>query len=107
MEQSVDKIAALAIAAQGNLPVQVDKNASIAIVPDGFKVHSTEKFNAHRDRFRGTFNTNNIDSFVDYAKARGIEGLKTSSIQITTFAPKHFSTLVMTPSLVMQMTLQA
>ncbi|ELY3877963.1 DUF2303 family protein [Acinetobacter baumannii] len=77
MEQlNVDKIAALAIAAQGNLPVQVDKNASIAIVPEGFKVHSTEKFNAHRDRFRGTFNTNNIDSFVDYAKARGIEGLK-------------------------------
>ncbi|WP_284084762.1 DUF2303 family protein [Acinetobacter nosocomialis] len=76
MEQSVDKIAALAIAAQGNLPVQVDKKASIAIVPEGFKVHSTEKFNALRDRFRGTFNTNNIDSFVEYAKARGIEGLK-------------------------------
>lgn len=44
MEQlNVDKIAALAIAAQGNLPVQVDKTASIAIVPEGFKVHSTEK----------------------------------------------------------------
>lgn len=45
-------------------------------MPEGFKVHSTEKFNALRDRFRGTFNTNNIDSFVEYAKARGIEGLK-------------------------------
>ena len=58
MEQlNVDKIAALAIAAQGNLPVHVDSTASIAIVPEGFKVHSTEKFNALRDRFRGTFNT--------------------------------------------------
>ncbi|MEN8337117.1 DUF2303 family protein [Acinetobacter baumannii] len=77
MEQlNVDKIAALAIAAQGNLPVQVDKTASIAIVPEGFKVHSTEKFNALRDRFRGTFNTSNIDSFVEYAKARGVAGLK-------------------------------
>lgn len=77
MEQlNVDKIASLAIAAQGNLPVQVDKTASIAIVPEGFKIYSTEKYNALRDRFRGTFQTNNIESFVDYAKARGVAGLK-------------------------------
>ena len=91
MEQlNVDKIAALAIAAQGNLPVQVDKTASIAIVPEGFKVHSTEKFNALRDRFRGTFSTSNIDSFVDYAKARGVAGLKISLIPVARLKPKRF-----------------
>lgn len=91
MEQlNVDKIAALAIAAQGNLPVHVDSTASIAIVPEGFKVHSTEKFNALRDRFRGTFNTNNIDSFVEYAKSRGVEGLKTSLTLAAHLKPKRF-----------------
>ena len=73
---SVEQIKNLAIAAQGNMPIQVDGKASIAIVPDGFKIISTENFNQIRDRFRGTFATLCINSFVGYINDREIEGVK-------------------------------
>ena len=58
MEQAaVQQIANLAVAAQSKLPVQVDPTASIAILPENFKLHSTEKFNAQRDRYRGAYST--------------------------------------------------
>lgn len=67
MEQAaVKQIADLAVAAQSKLPVQVDLDASIAILPEGFKLHSTEKFNAQRDRYRGSYSTSSIPSFVEY-----------------------------------------
>ncbi len=74
--QSIEKIASLALAAQGNMPVQVDRDASIAIIPSDFSIHSTEKFNPYRDRFRGRFSTTIIDAFVAYVSDRNIEGLK-------------------------------
>ncbi|WP_168389484.1 DUF2303 family protein [Acinetobacter indicus] len=71
MEQAaVQQIAELAITAQGTLPLQVDNTASIAILPEGFKLHSTEKFNALRDRYRGAYCTSSIPSFVEYIKYR-------------------------------------
>lgn len=77
MEQnSIEKIASLALAAQGNMPVQVDKNASIAIIPSDFSVHSTEKFNQHRDRFRGRFLTSIIAAFIAYVQDRSVTGVK-------------------------------
>lgn len=67
MEQAaVQQIANLAVVAQSKLPVQVDQSASIAILPEGFKLHSTEKFNAQRDRYRGKYATSSIQSFADY-----------------------------------------
>ncbi len=78
MEQTaVKQIADLAIAAQGNMPVQVDDGASIAIVPEGFKIHSTEKFNDFRDRFRGTFATTSIPAFVQYVTDRNNTDVRT------------------------------
>lgn len=77
MEQAtVQKIADLAIAAQGVMPVQIDKNASIAVIPDSFKVVGTEKFNPLRDRFRGVFATLNIQSFVEYIQQRETTDIK-------------------------------
>ena len=71
MEQAaVQQIANLAIASQGNMPLNVDDQASIANVPEGFKVVSTEKFNAQRDRFRGEYSTSSIPSFVEYVDLR-------------------------------------
>lgn len=71
MEQAaVQQIADLAVAAQSKLPVQVDAGASIAILPEGFKLHSTEKFNAQRDRYRGRYETRSIPSFVQYIEFR-------------------------------------
>lgn len=69
-QQAVKQIADLAIAAQGTMPVQVDSNASIAIVPEGFKIYSTEKYNANRDRYRGNYRTSAIPSFAEYLKYR-------------------------------------
>ena len=67
MEQAaVQQIANLAVAAQSKLPVQVDPTASIAILPENFKLHITEKFNAQRDRYRGAYSTSSIPSFVEY-----------------------------------------
>ncbi len=71
MEQAaVQQIANLAIAAQSKLPVQVDSTASIAILPNDFKLHSTEKFNAQRDRYRGNYQTYSIPSFIEYVEFR-------------------------------------
>lgn len=75
--QAVKQIADLAIAAQGHMPIQVDAGASIAIVPEGFKLHSTEKFNALRDRFRGAYGTSDVVSFVQYVTDREIKDFKT------------------------------
>lgn len=69
-QQAVQQIADLAIAAQGKMPVQVDAAASIAILPEGFKLHSTEKFNALRDRYRGSYRTSSISSFAEYIEYR-------------------------------------
>jgi uncharacterized protein YfdQ (DUF2303 family) len=69
-QQAVKQIADLAIAAQGTMPVQVDTGASIAILPEGFKLHSTEKFNAQRDRYRGSYCTSAIPSFAEYIEYR-------------------------------------
>lgn len=77
MEQAtVQKIADLAIAAQGAMPIQVDGNASIAVIPESFKVINTEKFNPLRDRFRGAFSTVSISSFVEYVQNRKIADVK-------------------------------
>ncbi len=73
---SVEQIKNLAIAAQGFMPIQVDDNASIAIVPEGFKIYSTEKYNQMRDRFRGSFSTLSIQSFVGYINDREIKDVK-------------------------------
>lgn len=73
---SVEQIKNLAIAAQAVMPIQVDSNASIAIVPEGFKIYSTEKYNELRDRFRGVFATLSIQSFVGYINDREINGVK-------------------------------
>lgn len=73
---SVEQIKNLAIAAQGYMPIQVDGTASIAIVPEGFKIYSTEKYNQMRDRFRGSFATLSIPSFVGYINDRGIKDVK-------------------------------
>ncbi|ENW90526.1 MULTISPECIES: DUF2303 family protein [Acinetobacter] len=71
MEQAaVKQIADLAVAAQANLPVQVNGAASIAILPEGFKLHSTERFNDGRDRYRGAYQTSSISSFVEYVGYR-------------------------------------
>lgn len=71
MEQAaVQQIADLAVAAQSKLPIQVDPGASIAILPEGFKLHSTEKFNALRDRYRGSYRTSSISSFAEYIEYR-------------------------------------
>lgn len=69
-QQAVQQIADLAIAAQGKMPVQVDAGASIAILPEGFKLHSTEKFNAQRDRYRGNYRTSALPSFAEYIEYR-------------------------------------
>lgn len=71
MEQAaVQQIAELAVAAQSKLPLHVDQSASIAILPEGFKLHSTEKFNALRDRYRGSYRTSSISSFAEYIEYR-------------------------------------
>lgn len=71
MEQAaVQQIANLAIAAQDRMPLTVDADASIAIVPDGFHMVRTESFNAKRDRFRGEYSTSAISSFVEYVAHR-------------------------------------
>jgi len=75
-QATVQKIADLAIAAQGVLPIQIDGKASIAVIPESFKVISTEKFNPLRDRFRGAFSTVSISSFVEYVQNRKIEDVK-------------------------------
>lgn len=69
-QQAVKQIADLAIAAQGKMPVQVDAGASVAILPQGFNLHSTEKFNALRDRYRGEYRTHSIPSFAEYIEFR-------------------------------------
>lgn len=71
MEQAaVKQISELAIAAQGKMPIKVSENASIAIVPESFQLHSTERFNPQRDRFRGQHTTSSIESFSEYVKFR-------------------------------------
>lgn len=78
MEQTaVKQIADLAIAAQAKLPIQIDAKASVAIIPDGFILQSTEKFNAQRDRYRGRYATASINSFVAYIGYRNPEGKDT------------------------------
>lgn len=72
-QQAVKRIADLAIAAQGTMPVQVDAGASIAILPEGFKLHSTEKFNALRDRYRGAYATTSIQAFAEYIEFRNAD----------------------------------
>lgn len=74
---AVDTIAQLAIAAQGTMPIRVDNQASIAIVPSNFNLHSTEKYNLQRDRFRGAYRTVDINSFSDYAQDRKVSEFKT------------------------------
>ncbi|MCH7295448.1 DUF2303 family protein [Acinetobacter higginsii] len=77
MEQaSIDKITQLAIAAQGNMPINVDKSASIAIIPRDFNVHSLEQYNQQRDRFRGRFSTLAIAAFITYVADRNVTGIK-------------------------------
>ncbi|ENX03798.1 hypothetical protein F900_00688, partial [Acinetobacter modestus] len=77
MEQTaIEKISQLAIAAQSNMPINVDKSASIAIIPNDFNVHSLEKFNQHRDRFRGRFSTSAIAAFIEYIQDRAVTGVK-------------------------------
>lgn len=40
-------------------------------LPDNFKIHSLEKFNEHRDRFRGCLSTTSISDFSTYTKTHG------------------------------------
>ena len=77
MEQnSIEKIASLAIAAQNTMPIKFDKVASVAVIPNGFSICSTEHYNQNRDRFRGRFSTLSIDAFVAYVSDRNITGVK-------------------------------
>ncbi|WP_347460968.1 DUF2303 family protein [Acinetobacter sp. ANC 7454] len=85
MEQAaVQQIAELAIAAQGTMPVQVDKDASVAIIPEGFQLKSTEHYNFHRDRYRGVYKTSSIASFVEYIGYRNPEKKQTVQTYINT-----------------------
>lgn len=77
MEQhSIEKIASLALAAQGHMPIKFDNDASVAVIPNGFSICSTEHYNQNRDRFRGRFSTLSIAAFVAYVSDRKIEGIK-------------------------------
>ncbi len=69
-QQAVKQIADLAVAAQSKMPVQVDAGASVAILPQGFNLHSTEKFNQNRDRYRGAYATTSIQAFAEYIEFR-------------------------------------
>ncbi|WP_425328322.1 DUF2303 family protein [Pseudomonas nitroreducens] len=42
----------------------------MAVVPEGFKLHSLEKLEAQRNRFRGALATSSLADFVTYVKER-------------------------------------
>ncbi|WP_160286516.1 DUF2303 family protein [Pseudomonas knackmussii] len=46
---------------------------AMAVVPEGFKLHSLEKLEAHRNRFRGALSTSSLADFVTYVKERADE----------------------------------
>ncbi len=41
-------------------------NSKLAVLPDGFGIHNLEKYQTHRDGFRASMSTFDIDEFVRY-----------------------------------------
>lgn len=68
MKEALQLILANSIAAAGT---RVTGSAgTMAVVPEGFKLHSTEKLETHRNRFRGALATSSLADFVIYVKDR-------------------------------------
>lgn len=52
----------------------VDRNkvqSQLVAVPSDITLQSLEKYQEHRDRFRGEMNTSSIVEFIDYVKGHG------------------------------------
>ena len=56
-----------ALAAAGK---QLDTHAPVALVPDGAKIVDLERFQDHRNRFRGTYSTHSLADFGAYVVER-------------------------------------
>lgn len=68
-QEAIQEISELSIRASGVHTINLDSTDSkTAVLPDGTKIISLERFNKQRDQFRGEFVTTNLDSFIEYNK---------------------------------------
>lgn len=68
-QEAIQEISELSVRASGVHTINLDSTDSkTAVLPDGTKIVSLERFNKHRDQFRGEFITTNLDSFIEYNK---------------------------------------
>ncbi len=57
-----------------NLQISSDLRDTLLALPENFKLHDLEKSHSARTRFRGSFSTNSIDAFAEYANEHVVEG---------------------------------
>lgn len=66
-QEAIQEIADLSVTASGvNIDNLGSTDSKLVILPNGTHLQTLEKYNAFRDKFRGHFNTTNIDSFIAY-----------------------------------------
>lgn len=71
MKEALQLVLANAIAAAGT---RITGSAgAMAVVPEGFKLQSLERLEAHRNRFRGALSTSSLADFATYVNDRADE----------------------------------
>lgn len=70
-QDAIQEITKLSVTASGvHIDNVKDTDYKVAIIPERTSIKSLEDFNKQRDNFRGSFNTESVESFIDYNKAQ-------------------------------------
>lgn len=68
-QEAIQEIKDLSVKASGvNIEDLKNTDNKVAIIPNDTHIATLERFNKHRDNFRGTFETQSIVSFIEYNK---------------------------------------
>lgn len=68
-KEAIQEISDLSVKSSGvNINNLKNTDNKVAIIPNGTIIKALEKYNKHRDNFRGEFTTKSINSFIEYNK---------------------------------------
>lgn len=73
-KETLQHIEAQALAAAAK-PISIDGGSNVVLLPDSVSLHSLEKFQPMRDRFRGSLKTQSLRDFSKYVERHNISDL--------------------------------
>lgn len=68
-QEAIQEISELSVKASGVFTDELkNTNSKVTVIPCGTEIESLERFNKYRDKLRGAFKTESVDSFIEYNK---------------------------------------